>query len=32
MTLDFGIAYQEFIADWCSRAERKLGREPAKRR
>jgi PadR family transcriptional regulator AphA len=32
MTLDFGIAYQEFIADWCSRAERELEREPAKRR
>ncbi len=32
MTLQFGIAYQEFIADWCSRAERLLAREPALRR
>jgi PadR family transcriptional regulator, regulatory protein AphA len=32
MTLDFGIAFQEFVADWCRRAERELAREPAKRR
>jgi PadR family transcriptional regulator AphA len=24
MTLEFGIAYQEFLADWCKRAERRL--------
>jgi hypothetical protein len=24
MTLEFGIAYQEFLADWCRRAERRL--------
>ena len=24
MTLEFGIAYQEFLADWCARAERRL--------
>jgi hypothetical protein len=35
MTLEFGIAYQEFLADWCKRAERRLtGRQAtiAKRR
>jgi DNA-binding PadR family transcriptional regulator len=24
LTLEFGIAYQEFLADWCARAERRL--------
>jgi DNA-binding PadR family transcriptional regulator len=24
MTLEFGIAYQEFLAEWCIRAERRL--------
>jgi PadR family transcriptional regulator AphA len=32
LTLDFGIAFQDFVADWCERAERELAREPAKRR
>jgi PadR family transcriptional regulator AphA len=32
LTLEFGIAYQEFLADWCARAEKRLAREPAKRR
>jgi PadR family transcriptional regulator, regulatory protein AphA len=35
MTLEFGIAYQEFLADWCERAERRLAsrqRKIAKRR
>jgi DNA-binding PadR family transcriptional regulator len=32
MTLDFGIAFQEFIADWCRKAERDLERRPAKSR
>jgi PadR family transcriptional regulator, regulatory protein AphA len=32
MTLEFGIAFQDFIADWCSQAERRLAREPAERR
>jgi PadR family transcriptional regulator AphA len=34
MTLEFGIAYQEFLADWCERAERRLAGRPtiAKRR
>jgi DNA-binding PadR family transcriptional regulator len=31
LTLEFGIAFQEFIADWCSEAERRLPREPAER-
>jgi len=26
-TLEFGIAYQEFIADWCSRMEREIEEE-----
>jgi len=26
LTLEFGIAYQEFLADWCRRAERRLMR------
>jgi PadR family transcriptional regulator, regulatory protein AphA len=32
LTLEFGIAYQEFIADWCKKAERRLAREPAAER
>ena len=24
LTLEFGIAYQEFLADWCARAEKRL--------
>ena len=32
LTLEFGIAYQEFLADWCARAERRLAGKPAKRR
>jgi PadR family transcriptional regulator AphA len=31
MTLEFGIAYQDFIAEWCRNAERRLTREPAER-
>jgi len=30
LTLEFGIAYQEFLADWCERAERRLARQSAK--
>ncbi len=26
--LDFGIAYQEFIAGWCARAEARLAEAP----
>jgi PadR family transcriptional regulator AphA len=26
LTLEFGIAYQEFLAQWCARAERRLSR------
>jgi hypothetical protein len=29
MTLEFGIAYQEFLAEWCAHAERRLAGEPA---
>jgi DNA-binding PadR family transcriptional regulator len=31
LTLEFGIAYQEFLADWCERAEQRLaaGRKKA---
>ena len=32
LTLEFGIAYQEFLADWCARADDRLSRRPAKRR
>ena len=32
MTLEFGIAYQEFLAEWCERAERRLAGESAKQR
>ena len=34
MTLEFGIAYQEFLAGWCERAEQRLAadRDTAKRR
>lgn len=28
-TLEFGIAYQDFVVEWCSELERELGREPA---
>src|SRR3954462_17596 len=31
LTLEFGIAYQEFLADWCARAEERLAHRPAKR-
>jgi PadR family transcriptional regulator, regulatory protein AphA len=30
LTLEFGIAYQEFLADWCAKAERRLAREKAR--
>ena len=29
LTLEFGIAYQEFLANWCAEAERRLGGAPA---
>lgn len=29
LTLQFGIAYHGFIADWCERLERRLSAEPA---
>jgi DNA-binding PadR family transcriptional regulator len=32
MTLEFGIAYQEFISDWCRKTERRVAREPAQGR
>ena len=32
MTLEFGIAYQEFLAGWCAEAERRLSRATAKQR
>jgi DNA-binding PadR family transcriptional regulator len=32
MTLEFGIAYQEFLAGWCAEAERRLAGEQATRR
>ena len=32
LTLEFGIAYQEFLANWCAEAERRLGGAPAKAR
>ena len=32
MTLDFGIAFQEFVADWCARAEADLADKPTRRR
>jgi PadR family transcriptional regulator AphA len=32
MTLEFGIAYQEFLASWCAKAERRLSRQAAKGR
>jgi PadR family transcriptional regulator AphA len=31
LTLEFGIAYQEFLADWCAEAERRLARKPVKK-
>jgi DNA-binding PadR family transcriptional regulator len=32
LTLEFGIAYQEFLANWCAQAERRLGGVAAKTR
>jgi PadR family transcriptional regulator AphA len=32
LTLEFGIAYQEFLANWCAEAERRLSQEPARKR
>jgi DNA-binding PadR family transcriptional regulator len=32
LTLEFGIAYQEFLAGWCADAERRLGRVAARKR
>ena len=32
MTLEFGIAYQDFLAGWCAEAERRLSRGKAKQR
>jgi DNA-binding PadR family transcriptional regulator len=34
LTLEFGIAYQEFLADWCARAEQRLAadRKPTSKR
>ena len=32
MTLEFGIAYQEFLAGWCAEAERRLTAEPSQER
>lgn len=34
MTLELGVAYQEFLADWCERAEQRLAKhlKIAKRR
>jgi DNA-binding PadR family transcriptional regulator len=32
MTLEFGIAYQEFLAGWCAEAERRLSRGKTKQR
>jgi hypothetical protein len=29
MTLEWGIAYQEFVIDWCKQMERRLARETA---
>jgi PadR family transcriptional regulator, regulatory protein AphA len=29
LTLEWGIAYQDFVVDWCRRAERRLSRQPA---
>ena len=31
MTLEFGIAYQEFLGDWCRRAQRRLEEDAAGR-
>jgi PadR family transcriptional regulator AphA len=31
MTLEFGIAYQEFLAGWCVEAERRLTRDQVKK-
>ena len=32
MTLEFGIAYQEFLAGWCAETERRLAKIAAKQR
>jgi DNA-binding PadR family transcriptional regulator len=32
MTLEFGIAYQDFLAGWCAEAERRLARGATKQR
>jgi PadR family transcriptional regulator AphA len=32
LTLEFGIAYQEFLADWCAQAEKRLEAGAAKNR
>jgi hypothetical protein len=32
MTLEFGIAFQEFVADWCANAERELASKTKARR
>ena len=31
LCLDWGIAYQQFMIDWCSRMERELAGEPARK-
>jgi DNA-binding PadR family transcriptional regulator len=31
LTLEFGIAYQEFLTEWCERAERRLAGKSAKK-
>lgn len=30
LTLEFGIAYQEFLADWCARAEQRMRKHNAR--
>jgi PadR family transcriptional regulator, regulatory protein AphA len=32
LTLEFGIAYQEFLADWCTQAEGRLRKQTSNRR
>ena len=31
LTLEFGIAYQEFLADWCAQAEKRLRKQTSKK-
>ena len=31
LTLEFGIAYQEFLADWCTQAEKRLRKQTSKK-